>query len=144
MRILTESDKLVKKLLRIRQKVLLLSFLQMFPKSIILVKYNNGFKNEQLKNSNYYSLFHIASFIVTHIMELIVYPNLNQILSVSVKQNYHKNFGKKRNSRAPYCAICTQIALFFFLMKQILPINFKAISSTSNRDHLIPKVPENV
>ena len=64
MRILTESDKLVKKLLRIRQKVLLLSFLQMFPKSIILVKYNNEFKNEQLNNFSYYSLFHIASFIV--------------------------------------------------------------------------------
>ena len=69
MRILTESDEMVKKFLRIQQKVLLLSFLQMLLKSIILVRCNNGFKKKQLKSNYYYSLFHIVSFIVAHITE---------------------------------------------------------------------------
>ena len=50
---------------------------------------------------------------------------------------------KKRNSSIPYWAYmlrCAQIASLLYLMIHILNINFGAISSTENRDELIPKI----
>ena len=51
---------------------------------------------------------------------------------------------KKRNSSAPYLAICTQIASLIFLMTYILYINFCPIPFTRNRDQRIQKISEKV
>ena len=55
-----------------------------------------------------------------------------------------EEFWGKCNSSATYRAIYTQIASLLFLMISILYIKFCAISSTGNRDQLIPKIPEKV
>ena len=74
----------------------------------------------------------------------ILQANFVRFHAIESETEQSRKFWKKRNSSDPYKDICTQIASLLFLMMQILHIHFCAISSTRNRDQVIPKILEKV
>ena len=69
--------------------------------------------------------------------------NFVRFLAIEYKIELSQKFWGKRNSSAPYLAICTQYTTLLYLIKYTLYINTCAIPFT-RKDKLIPKTLEKV